>query len=92
MAKDLLKVKDIRSREEIAAYLRQLAERLEAGETITLTAGDNSVELHPTDRTEFEVHVEQSRSLTGNKGETSLEIELEWDEGEQPETRDFAIE
>jgi amphi-Trp domain-containing protein len=69
-----------RSREEIAAYLETVAERLRAGEPITLQAGDESVTLEPPARPTFEVKAEREGPVDG-PGELSVEFELEWDEG-----------
>ena len=63
---------------EVAAYLRTVADKLDAGEPVTLEAGDESVTLDPPGTVEFEVKAEHE-GPEGN-GELSLELELEWDE------------
>lgn len=65
------------SREEIAAYLRTVAEKLDAGEEIALEAGDQRVTLSPPQRPTFEVKAERE---TNGSTELSVEFELEWDE------------
>jgi amphi-Trp domain-containing protein len=68
-----------RSRAEIAAYFRQIADSLEGGGAITLSAGDQSVTMDPPDRPTFEVKAERE-GPAGGAGELSVEFELEWDE------------
>lgn len=67
------------SRTEIASYLRRVAENLDAGDAITLRAGDQSVTLDPPARPTFEVKAERE-GPTDMPGELSIEFELEWDE------------
>lgn len=73
-----------RSRAEIAAYLRTVADKLDGGEAITLTAGAESVTLRPPERPTFEVKAERETSTSG-PDELSVEFELEWDEGAEGE-------
>ncbi|MFW6448543.1 MAG: amphi-Trp domain-containing protein [Halobacteriota archaeon] len=68
-----------RERTEIASYLRTIADRLDAGEPITLEAGDQSVTLEPPARPTFEVKAEREGPTDG-PGELSVEFELEWPE------------
>ncbi|GAA0522414.1 amphi-Trp domain-containing protein [Halorubrum aquaticum] len=70
-----------RSREEIAAYLRTVADSLDAGNAITLTRGEQSVTMAPPARPTFEVKAEREGPAEG-PGELSVEFELEWDEGD----------
>ena len=82
-----------RSREEIAAYLRTVADSLDAGNAITLTRGDESTTLEPPARPTFEVKAEREGPADG-PGELSVEFELEWDEdgGEETADGDLQIE
>lgn len=64
-------------RAEIAAYLRTVADRLDAGEEISLETGDQQVTLTPPGRPTFEVKAERE---TNGSIELSVEFELEWDE------------
>jgi amphi-Trp domain-containing protein len=75
----LFKSESAQSREEIAAYLRQVADSLEAGGDITLRAGDQSITMDPPPSLTFEVQVERE-GPSGELGELSIEFELEWDE------------
>jgi amphi-Trp domain-containing protein len=68
-----------RSREEVAAYLRGVADTLEAGDELGLSAGDQSVTIDPPARPTFEVKAEREGPADA-AGELSVEFELEWDE------------
>ncbi|WP_251328013.1 amphi-Trp domain-containing protein [Haloplanus pelagicus] len=67
------------SREDVAAYLRSVADKLERGEAITLKAGTESVTMEPPARPTFEVKAEREGPTDG-PGELSIEFELEWGE------------
>ncbi len=67
------------SRADVAAYLRQVADRLESGESIALAAGDQSHSMDPPEVVEFEVKAEREGPENGD-GELSVEFELEWPE------------
>lgn len=73
----LFKSESDQSREEIASYLRQVAEKLEAGEEVSLKAGNESVTMNPPERPTFEVKAEREGPTDG-QGELSIEFELEW--------------
>lgn len=75
----LFKSESSQSRADIAAYLRTVADRLDAGDAITLKAGDETVTLDPPARPTFEVKAEREGPTDG-PGELSIEFELEWDE------------
>jgi len=77
----LFKSESRQSREEVAAYLRQVADNLDAGEAITLRAGDESVTIDPPARPTFEVKAERE-GPEGGPHERSVEFELEWDEND----------
>lgn len=66
-------------RNEIASYLRTVADNLEAGDAVRLSAGDQSISLDPPSRPTFEVKAEREGPASG-AGELSVEFELEWDE------------
>ena len=70
-------------RSEIAAMLRSVADKLDAGDPVTLTAGEQSVTLEVPPRPTFEVKAE--RETGSGPAELSVEFELEWPEG-APET------
>lgn len=86
----LFETEERTARGEVAAYLRTVADRLDAGDELTLTAGEQSTTLSVPDRPTFEVKVE--RETGGGEPELSVEFELEWREGEGSETGGLAIE
>jgi len=71
------------SRAEIATYLRTVADRLDAGEALSLEAGDQQVTLDVPNRVEFEIKAERETSRGGGSPEHSVEFELEWDESDE---------
>jgi amphi-Trp domain-containing protein len=75
----LFKTEHRQSRAEIASYLRTVADRLDAGDAVTLQAGGESVTMDPPDRPTFVVKAERE-GPAGGSGELSVEFELEWDE------------
>ena len=68
-----------RTREEIAAYLRTVADSLESGDAITLREGEQSVTMDPPAQPAFEGKAEREGPVD-RPGEFSVEFELEWDE------------
>ena len=75
----LFKVERRYSRDDIADYLTAVADSLRANEPISLTAGDDSIELDPPAQPTFEVKAEREGPADG-PGELSIEFEIEWDE------------
>lgn len=78
----LFKSESSQSRGEIASYLRNVAEKLEQGGSITLKTGAESVTMNPPARPTFEVKAEREGPANG-PGELSIEFELEWDENSE---------
>jgi amphi-Trp domain-containing protein len=78
----LFKSESAQTREEIASYLRNVAEKLEQGGSISLKAGSESVTMDPPTRPTFEVKAEREGPADG-LGELSIEFELEWDENSE---------
>jgi len=76
----LFESESTQSREEIADYLRAVADKLSAGDAVTLSAGSDSVTLDVPDRPTFEVKAERETDSGGRNPEKSLELEIEWDE------------
>lgn len=68
---------------EVAEFLRQLADRLDQHE-VTLRQGEEELTLSVPDQVELEIKVEEEAKRTGT--ERSLEIEIEWMEGEGGES------
>ncbi|WP_136689369.1 amphi-Trp domain-containing protein [Halorhabdus amylolytica] len=79
------------TRAEIASYLRTVADNLESGDHISLSAGDQSVTMEPPERPTFEVKAERE-GPTDAPGELSVEFELEWDENAGDDGGDLRIE
>jgi len=79
------------SREAIATYLRTVADSLDAGNTITLKKGEESVTMEPPAQPTFEVKAEREGPTDG-PGELSIEFELEWDESGDNGGADGALE
>jgi amphi-Trp domain-containing protein len=73
-------------RAAVADHLRAVADRLEAGEPVELSAGDQSVSLDVPAQPTFEVKAE--RETGSGPPELSVEFELEWREGEAEEDGD----
>jgi len=76
----LFEVERSQDRGEIADTLRSVADKLDAGESVTLSAGEQSITLEPPARPEFEIKVERETPSGGGPGELSVEFEIEWDE------------
>lgn len=76
----LFETEERTDRADVATYLRRVADRLDAGEDLTLSAGDQSSTLSVPDRPTFEVKVE--RETGDGDPEMSVEFEIEWHEGE----------
>ncbi|MFP4228371.1 MAG: amphi-Trp domain-containing protein [Salinivenus sp.] len=75
----LFKFERSMTRADAAAYLRSVAEKLEADGALQLTAGARSHTVDVPDQFEFEVKVERETGQSG--AEIGVEFELEWKEG-----------
>ena len=75
----LFQSEESQSRAEIASYLRQVADKLDASGDITLTAGEQSVTMAPSAQPTFEVKAERE-GPADSPGELSIEFEIEWAE------------
>lgn len=62
------------TREEVADHLEVVVDRLRSGESLTLTVGEESMEVTPGEYIELEVEYEESED------DRELEFELEWTE------------
>jgi amphi-Trp domain-containing protein len=67
------------SRADVAAYLRTVADKLDADGALSFTTGDQSHSVKVPDRLAFEVKVERESQSSG-AAEIGVEFELEWDE------------
>jgi amphi-Trp domain-containing protein len=78
MEEVLFEHEQVQSRSEIAALLRDVADKLDAGDEVTVSAGDQSISLAVPANPTFEVKVERE---TNGSEELSVEFELEWNVG-----------
>ena len=77
----LFKSKEQKGRAEVAAFLHQLADKIDAGE-VKLLQGDNNLQLALPESLVLEVQVEDEEK--GSKGtQHSLEVELKWYDNDQ---------
>jgi amphi-Trp domain-containing protein len=88
----LFKSESPQNRAEIASYLRSIADKLDDGESVTLSAGEQSVTLNVPAQPTFEVKAERETSSGGGPAELSLELELEWDEGADDGDTSLSVE
>ena len=77
----LFKSEEKKSISEVAAILRQIADKMEGGE-IVLTRGAEEVRLKIPSTVTLELKVEEETKKVTKK---SLEIEIEWPEGTEEE-------
>lgn len=87
----LFETEQKQSRDDIAAYLRQVADKLESGEAVSFQSGDESVTVDPPAQPTFEVKIERE-GPEGGPYERSIELELEWDESEDGGSSGLSIE
>jgi amphi-Trp domain-containing protein len=80
MEEVLFKSERRENRETIARHLRAVADKLDAGEPVTLSDGTDSITMEVPSTPTFEVKAE--RETNGGSPELSVEFELEWTEGE----------
>jgi len=76
----LFEVEHVRSRSEIASLLRDVADKLDGDDSLTLAAGGDSITVEVPKRPTFEIKVERERAHDADRGELGVEFELEWDE------------
>lgn len=69
------------SRSDVAAYLRNVANKLDEDGTVEFEAGGQSTAVTVPDRVQFDVEVERELHDDGSSG-MELEFELEWRETE----------
>lgn len=66
------------SRQAVAASLRAITAQLSGSGPISLTAGDESIAVHPSETINFEIEIE--REEDDGEGHLELEVELGWSE------------
>jgi len=84
-----------KTRSEIASYLRELADQLDASGDVTLELGGQQVRLNPTNPVTFKLEGESDWSEGDTEAKQSIEFELVWwREAQTPEagTLDISTE
>ena len=76
----LIKSKEQRTTEDIAAFLRQLADRLEQNEVV-LQRGDEETSLEVPNRVTFKLKVKEK--LKKRRTKRQLKIALKWQDGDK---------
>lgn len=72
----LLRSKEMASREDVATFLRTLADKLEGEGTVRVQQGDDEVVLEVPSRVELQVKVEQEEK--GQRTQLGMEVEFQW--------------
>jgi len=67
-----------KTRSEVAAILRGLADQLDGGEDVTLELGGQQVRLNPTNPVTFKLEGESDWSEGDTEAKQSIEFELVW--------------
>jgi len=80
----LLKSKERRSVQDVAGFLRQLADRLEQNE-ITLQRGADEIHIDVPDRVTFKVKAKEKIKKQSTKRQ--LKLTLKWKEGDRAKNR-----
>jgi amphi-Trp domain-containing protein len=75
----LFRAEEWKSRESVAAFLRELADNLETGE-VTLRRAEEEVSFALPQTVEFEIKL--TENVKADKTEREFEIEIEWTEGQ----------
>jgi amphi-Trp domain-containing protein len=78
----LFKSKDYKPSKETAKILRQIADKIEKRK-LTLKKGSQEISIDIPENVELEIKVDEKRKGDVKK---TLEIEIEWKEGENKET------
>ncbi|MEF8867546.1 MAG: amphi-Trp domain-containing protein [Haloarculaceae archaeon] len=73
-----LETEERKTRTEVAAYLRQLADQLEEAGPVTLELGGRRASLDPTDPITFKLEGESDWSEGETEAKQSIEFELVW--------------
>ena len=81
----LFKTEEKKDASDIAAFLRQLADRIQEG-LVMLRSGEQEIELPLPSSIGLEVKVEEEEKRGRIK--KSLEVELEWIQGEENHVRE----
>jgi amphi-Trp domain-containing protein len=66
------------SRSEAATHLRELADQLDADGAVSMTIGDRTVTLDPTEPVTFKLEGESDYAEGDSHAKQSIEVELVW--------------
>lgn len=69
------------SREELATYLRELADELDGEGEANVPVGNKTVTLHPGHEVDCDVTVEERSPMIGSESEV-VSVEMSWSPGE----------
>jgi amphi-Trp domain-containing protein len=67
-----------KTRSEVASYLRELADQLDADGDVTLELGGRQVRLNPTNPVTFKLEGESDWAEGDTEAKQSIEFELVW--------------
>jgi amphi-Trp domain-containing protein len=73
-----LETEETRTRSEVAAFLRQFADQLDADGPVTLDVGGRLVELDPIDPVTMKLEGESDWSEGDARAKQSIELEFVW--------------
>lgn len=79
------------SREEVAAYLRKLADGLENDSKVTFIAGEESATINPPDSVYFRMETSADSSWIGGDDGQSFVLELGWETEEAEGDEELTI-
>ncbi len=79
---NLIKTEERRSVQDVAAFLRQLADRLEQNE-ITLQRGDEEIRIELPNRVTFKVKAKEK--IKKQKTKYQFKLTLKWKDGDKAE-------
>jgi amphi-Trp domain-containing protein len=72
------------TRAEAAAYLRELADQLDAEGSVALDLGGQQATMDPTEPITLKLEAESDRSTDAAEAKESIEVELVWWRGAEP--------
>lgn len=75
-----LETREQRTRTEVAASLRELADQLDGGGAVTLEFGAQSVTFEPAETIAYALETESEAAETGTGTEQSIEVEMRWEQ------------
>lgn len=85
----LFKSKERRNKDEVVAFLHQLADKIDSG-TVVLSQGSEELTLNLADNITLEVEVEEEKKRS--KGiQYSLEVELKWYENDKRPSKGLVL-